>query len=64
VDATLAIALVGAVTGIAGLGWQVYTWFSERRPKVSVRVALGYLTHADLAVLTSRSSTRTITPSM
>jgi hypothetical protein len=49
--ATLTIAVVGAVTGVLGLGWQIYTWFQERRPKVRVKLATAYLTGPNLKVL-------------
>jgi hypothetical protein len=43
VDRTLAIALVGAATGVGSLLWQVFTWYHARKAKVTVKVALGLL---------------------
>jgi hypothetical protein len=40
-SATLAIAIVGAATGIAGLAWQVYTWTQARKSRVVVQLGEG-----------------------
>lgn len=35
-DATLALAIIGAITGVLGLAWQVYSHFDNRRTKLDV----------------------------
>jgi hypothetical protein len=39
-ELTIALAIIGALTGPAALGWQVFTWHHARKTKVTVSVAL------------------------